>query len=320
MDDYIEQFRTDVLEGLGNTPKFLQSKYLYDAKGDVLFQQIMNLPEYYLTDCELEIFREKTTELCAALQVYDGAFDLIELGPGDGTKSILLLHALVRQQIPFTYMPIDISDHILSQLQDRLARDIPPVNVKELHGDYLAMLDQAWEISSRRKIVMFLGSNIGNMELDEAHQFCRALRGNLQPGDRVLIGFDLRKAEELVLPAYDDSGGITAAFNLNLLERINRELGADFDLSEFSHRPQYYAATGECRSYLVSHSSQYVRIGETGAIIEFEENEAIHMEISRKYTIPEIKQLAKDCGFRPGAMITDRQDRFVDAIWSVSSD
>lgn len=182
------------------------------------------------------------------------------------------------------------------------------------------MLDQAWEISSRRKIVMFLGSNIGNMELEEAYHFCRALRSNLQEGDRVLIGFDLRKAEELVLLAYDDPTGITASFNLNLLERINRELGGDFDLREFSHRPQYYAATGECRSYLVSHSTQHVRLGKSGAIIEFKENEAIHMEISRKYTILEIEELAKDCGFIPVAMITDHQDMFVDTIWSVSSD
>ncbi len=306
------QFRKDVIEGLGQDVKQLKSKYFYDATGDSLFQQIMALPEYYLTRCELDIFKNRTADIAAILA--DGSpFDLIELGAGDATKSSYLLEYLVGKNHEFTYLPIDISGNILSVLEEKLADEIPGLDIFSLEGDYFEMLDKASAISARRKVILFLGGNIGNMEKEDAHNFCRKLRNSLHPGDIALIGFDLKKNPKVILNAYNDTSGVTAAFNLNLLTRINRELNANFDLNHFEHYQNYDPLTGACRSYLVSLKTQEVVID--GQTIDFKEHECIYMEVSQKFSLNDIEQLANASGFEFSRAISDSKGWFMDAVW-----
>ncbi|GGH59953.1 dimethylhistidine N-methyltransferase [Filimonas zeae] len=309
----LEEFRRDVLEGLNGSVKKLQSKYFYDKEGDRLFQQIMNCPEYYVTNCELEIFQQQT-ELLARMVIADGsAFDLIELGAGDATKSQYLLQHLINAEVPFTYMPIDISGNILSELEERLSSEIPALRVRSLEGDYFEMLQKAVAFTLKRKVVLLLGANIGNMAPQDALEFARRLRAGLQPGDRVVIGVDLKKHPRVIREAYDDREGITARFNLNLLARINRELKADFDIAQFEHYQHYDPDSGACKSYLVSLCNQVITIGKKE--IPFAKDETIYMEISQKYTLNEVAMLAADSGFIPVSHCTDSKGWFVDACW-----
>lgn len=308
-----DQFLSDVLDGLSQSPKRLQSKYFYDTLGDGFFQQIMALPEYYLTRCELDIFQNKTKELASVIMADESPFDLIELGAGDATKSSYLLKYLKTQEADFTYMPIDISGNILSVLEDRLGVDVPGLDIVSLQGDYFDMLGRAATLSSRRKAVLFLGSNIGNMEMEEAYGFCRELRKNLNKGDIVLMGFDLKKHPQTILDAYSDKAGVTAAFNLNLLTRINRELEANFELRQFEHYQNYDPLTGACRSYLVSLREQDVAVGST--TIHFEKSETIYMEVSQKFSLTDTEQLALAGNFSSIGTITDKKGWFTDAFW-----
>jgi dimethylhistidine N-methyltransferase len=310
-----QKFEDEIITGLKSSPKHLLSKYFYDQKGDVLFQQIMNMPEYYLTDCEMEIFTQKTGELAGAVKAFDTPFDLVELGAGDATKSSHLLQYLVSQNADFTYMPIDISGNIISVLQERLSGELPGLDLVGLNGEYFEMLDKANSVSSRRKVILFLGGNIGNMEVGEAHDFCNELRKKLNPGDMLLIGFDLKKDPDIILSAYNDKEGITAAFNLNLLERINKELDGNFNRSAFKHYQTYDPLSGACRSYLISLEEQQVRIG--NELIDFKENEAVYMEISQKYALQEADAMALKNGFMPINHIPDSKGWFIDAIWKV---
>lgn len=310
-----ENFRYDVLDGLKQNPKKLFSKYFYDKTGDQLFQQIMAMPEYYLTNCELDIFKNKTHELAEAILDHNKPFDLIELGSGDAMKSSFLLKHLVQNQIDFKYMPIDISGNILSVLNDKLSNELPDLDIIPLKGEYFDMLDKATSISNRRKVVLFLGGNIGNMDIDEAYHFCREVKRKLNRGDIFLIGFDLKKNPHTILSAYNDSAGITAKFNLNLLSRINRELGADFDLDKFQHYQTYDPVSGACRSYLISLSKQDVKIGEN--LFKFEQNEYIDMEVSQKFSQVDIGKMAKDSGFHVATEIKDSKEWFADSVWQV---
>lgn len=310
-----EQFRFDVLEGLKSNPKKLHSKYFYDKTGDTLFQQIMAMPEYYLTNCEMDIFQNKTSKLSDIILESDQPFDLIELGAGDGTKSAFLLKHLLDQKADFNYMPIDISANILSVLDKKLKADLPELTIISLEGEYFKMLEKAAALSSRRKVVLFLGSNIGNMEKEEALSFCQGLNHYLSPGDIVLMGFDLKKNPQIILDAYNDKAGITAAFNLNLLTRINRELNADFNLEKFKHYQNYDPVSGACRSYLISLENQDVNID--GQSITFEKDELIDMELSQKYSLEESEELAKDSGFETINHIMDSKSWFTDVAWLV---
>jgi len=308
-----EQFRNDVFKGLGNIPKKLESKYFYDKTGDALFQQIMAMPEYYLTRCELDIFKNRTANLAEVITAAGTAFDIIELGAGDATKSSYLLQHLTDQGAEFTYMPIDISGNILTVLDAKLKAGIPGLDIVCLEGEYFTMLKKAAQLSNRRKVVLFLGGNIGNMEKEEALAFCSDLRSYLNPGDIVLIGFDLKKHPQTILNAYNDKAGITAAFNLNLLTRINRELGANFNVGRFEHYQNYDPLTGACRSYLISLEEQEVLID--NAVIHFGRNEAIYMEVSQKFSAEDIQKLAHASGFAVAGTVTDQKGWFKDALW-----
>jgi L-histidine N-alpha-methyltransferase len=307
-------FYNDVIAGLKSTPKRLNSKYFYDANGDKLFQELMNSPEYYPTDCELEIFSEKTAELGEAIIADGDAFDLIELGAGDATKSTYLLKYLLEKKADFTYLPIDISDNVISYLNITLPVTLPGIKITGLNGEYFDMLTKAAAISSRRKVVLFLGSNIGNMPVPDAIEFCRELRRHLSPGDMALIGMDLKKDPKIVLAAYNDKEGITKRFNLNLLERINRELNSNFNIAKFDHYPTYDPESGACKSYLISLEDQQVTINGKETI-SFLKDEYIYMEISQKFTIMQTDQIAINAGFVPVGQFFDTKKWFIDAIW-----
>jgi L-histidine N-alpha-methyltransferase len=308
------QFYDDVIAGLKQTPKRLNSKYFYDANGDKLFQDLMNCEEYYPTKCELEIFSEKTAEICNAIIGDGDAFDLIELGAGDAMKSTYLLKYLLDKKADFTYLPIDISANVISYLNITLPVTLSGLQITGLNGEYFEMLEKAASISNKRKVVLFLGSNIGNMPVNEADGFCRALRNHLSEGDMLLVGFDLKKNPKTVLAAYNDKGGITKRFNLNLLERINRELNGNFDLKQFDHYPTYDPETGACKSYLVSLADQKVNINNMETV-HFSKDEVIYMEISQKFTVEQTDQMAINNSFNPINRFFDNKEWFIDVIW-----
>ncbi|WPU94791.1 L-histidine N(alpha)-methyltransferase [Mucilaginibacter sabulilitoris] len=310
-------FYQDVVNGLTSEPKQLQSKYFYDKEGDRLFQQIMNCSEYYPFQCELEIFSQQTEMLANVIAKAGATADLIELGAGDCTKTRYLLAELVKMDTDFTYLPIDISENIIDFLNAQLPLDIPGLKVNGITGDYLQMLGRAADHSDNKKVVLFLGSNIGNMSPGEAAEFCMNLRQHLKPGDLVIIGVDLKKKPATILAAYNDKAGITKEFNLNLLRRINRELGANFEITQFEHYPVYDPDTGGCKSYLISLKKQQVMIPcvDGSTWINFEENEPMFMEISQKYSIKEIEELGRNAQFRPVANFFDNKGWFMDTVW-----
>jgi dimethylhistidine N-methyltransferase len=312
MDDFLKE----IWAGLTATPKYLPSKYFYDKTGDELFVQIMDCPEYYLTRCELEIFSRQSGDMGVAIQDRLKTFDVVELGAGDCTKSKHLLKALLSQGTDFTYYPIDISENVIANLEERLPNEMPGIKVHGLNGEYFAMLQALGTLSARNKVVLFLGSNIGNIPVEDTPVFLKQLRSYLAPGDLLLTGFDLKKAPAVILAAYNDKGGITRRFNLNLLQRINDTCGADLNLAQFEHLPVYDEQTGACKSYLVSNKEQQACIGPAGSVT-FGAGERIHMEISQKYTAAQTDAFAIATGFAPIAYFTDSKGWFLDALWAI---
>lgn len=307
-------FKKDVEIGLSENPKTLPSKYFYNKKGDALFVEIMNMPEYYLTRSELDIFQNKTQELIAAFGIKPNHyFELIELGAGDGSKTKELLGALDDQKFNFDYFPIDISLNSLNLLEKDLNSTLPNVSVKKQEGDYFNVLTSLKE-SKKPKVILFLGSNIGNMEDDVAAAFMYNLSQNLQKGDKLLLGVDLIKAKDIVLPAYHDPKGITAKFNLNLLARINEELDGNFNLDQFEHRPEYGETEGIAKSYIVSTVEQEVEIKAMQRTFKFAAGEKIHTEISRKYNDEIVKKIIANTGLCFTNKILDRKAYFADYI------
>lgn len=311
----MNQFLQDVITGLSATPKYLHSKYLYDGQGDILFEEIMHSQEYYVTDCEMEIFQNQCERLCEYIKSFFNGFDVVELGAGDGIKSYHLLKCLQTQNTAFTYYPIDISTQMIGHLEESLPEKIPGLKVRGLNGDYFDMLEEATRLSDKPKVVLFLGANIGNMPPAEAEQFCRKLHSLLQKGDLVLMGFDLQKNPWVIFNAYNDHGGITREFNLNLLRRINTELGADFNLDNFEHYENYDPETGACKSYIISLKDQIVHLDNKE--IKFNENEFIFTETSQKYRLDETDELAVKTGFKPLDHLFDSKKWFTDVLWEV---
>jgi dimethylhistidine N-methyltransferase len=312
----MDSFLHDVLKGLRSKPKYLFSKYFYDEKGDELFQKIMASEEYYLTNCEMEIFSKQTGEIADSVLRNVPVLDVIEFGAGDATKSVFLLKELVNRNAINTYFPIDISKNIIDFLEKKLPEQLPQLNIHGLNGEYLEMLAQTNNFSTKRKLVLFLGANIGNFKFNEMPDFCKKLRGLLSQDDMVLIGFDLKKNPKKILAAYNDREGFTSQFNLNLLTRINNELHGNFHLENFEHYATYNPESGACKSYLVSLKKQEVVI--ENEAIDFAENEIIFMEISQKYSIGQINETALSCGFAPYDCFFDSKKYFVDVVWKCS--
>ena len=307
-------FKNDVLEGLRKTSKTLPSKYFYDAIGDKIFIEIMNMPEYYLTKAELDIFKNKTQQIIDNLQLNKKQyFELVELGAGDGTKTKELLKELLHQNFDFSYLPIDISKDSLNHLEKKLKNELPKLNVISKQGDYFEILDSLNK-SDIPKVVLFLGSNIGNMTDENAKVFIKKLGDSLQKNDKVLLGVDLIKSEAIVLPAYDDKNGITKRFNLNLLNRINKELAADFNIFEFNHTATYKEEEGIARSFLVSGKNQKVTFKNAEESFIFKKGEKIHTETSRKYNDEILKEILDETNLIIKEKLMDTKEYFADYI------
>ncbi|HEY8562064.1 MAG TPA: L-histidine N(alpha)-methyltransferase [Pyrinomonadaceae bacterium] len=313
-----DTFAADVLEGLSATPKSLSSKYFYDDEGSRLFRKIMELPEYYLTRAEFEIFSGQTKEIFEAFTESSAAFDLIELGAGDGTKTAVLIDYFLRAGADFTYSPIDISREAVESLTRKFRASFPGLRIDARIGDYFRILETLKSESARPKILLFLGSNVGNFSRGASIEFFKNLRGAMNAGDLLFTGFDLQKDPRVILAAYDDAAGVTARFNLNLLRRINRELGADFDLEKFSHYAIYRPTECAARSFLISREEQEVYIAHLNRTFYFRQWEPIFMEISQKYDLEMIEELAKVSGFEVRQSFFDGRKYFVDSLWKTS--
>ncbi len=307
----IKQFAKDVDEGLESAEKSIPSKYFYDAVGDEIFVKIMNMPEYYLTDAELEIFNSQTKELINSFGMNGEHFEVVELGAGDGLKVIKLLKQLNGHN--FTYAPIDISNSAIEKLKKRLLNEIPELNFDGKQGEYFEVLDSLKKHG--KKVILFLGSNIGNLSDAMAHKFMAKVSESMNFHDKLLIGFDLKKDSKIIEKAYNDPHGYTKAFNINLLNRINRDLGGDFSIEKFVHLPEYNNKTSAASSYLVSIQDQSVSIQATGKSYRFKKGERIHTEISRKYDLALIEDIAKGTGLKVKKTFIDSRNYFIDVLF-----
>lgn len=307
-------FAEDVRRGLSGSPKCLPSMYFYDARGSDLFRRIMELPEYYLTSVEREILERNSRRI--ALCVGPIACDVVDLGAGNGEKTALVLDALSRVGASVGYVPVDISERALAEALGTCATEFPGLPANGIAAEYGQAVRWLVESDSeRRRLVLLLGSNIGNLPDPVALGFLRDLRRALVPGDHVLVGFDLMKDVRLLQSAYDDGQGVTAEFNLNLLRRINRELGGTFDPSQFAHVATFSARERAMNSYLMSTVAQTVEVG--GEQFAFGAWEAIQTEMSRKYLRSEVARFADQAGFVRVCELVDDREWFLDALWRV---
>lgn len=307
-------FLKDIDEGLSDDPKSISSHYFYDKAGDELFQKIMEMPEYYVTNAELEIFEYQSDALIKSFDIKENQeFELIELGAGDGKKTKYLLKALLEKKYKFKYIPVDISQNSLSVITQRMEKLFPDLQIDARQGDYFQVLDELF-VSTKPKIILFIGSTLGNMKDEIAKDFINKISSHLKMNEKLLLGLDLIKSKEVVLPAYNDAAGITRDFNFNLLHRINRELGADFKLENFEHAPEYTEDDGIAKSFLKSTQKQSVFIEELDKSFEFEENELIQTEISRKYNDEILQKLLEDSRLEIKNKFLDSKEYFADYI------
>ena len=303
----LPSFAEDVAAGLSANPKRLNSKYFYDAVGSALFDAITQLPEYYLTRAETDVLREWGWEIVRAL---GNPVEFIELGSGSATKTRLLIEETLRVQRTLRYSPIDISAEALRAAAGSLVDTYPALRVSGYVGDYFSILDTPHLQRTDKVLVMFMGSNIGNYEPADAVVLLRKVAAMLKPGDGLLLGADLKKDRRELLLAYDDPAGVTAAFNKNLLARINRELGGDFDVKTFEHVVEYGEERGGVHSYLAATSEQSVNVGAAGLQLHFEPGDRIHTESAYKYTAQNIAEMAGSAGLNVARSWTDSAGRF----------
>lgn len=283
----------EVRDGLSATPKRLPSKLFYDAIGSALFEQITELPEYYLTRTERAIFEDYASEI---LQAAGPSLTLVELGAGTATKTSILIEELLQRQSLALFYPIDVSPAALNEAVRHMAEQFPQLRVNPIVADYTGGV-QALSRISGRKLVLYIGSSIGNFEHSEAIGILRRIRRSLRSGDALLLGTDLAKSSKILLPAYNDSQGITAAFNKNILARLNRELDADFDLSAFQHVALWNRQCSRMEIYLESTADQLVFIPAIEMDVHFTRSERIHTENSYKYTDEMVRTILQESGF-----------------------
>ncbi|HEX9940936.1 MAG TPA: L-histidine N(alpha)-methyltransferase [Thermoanaerobaculia bacterium] len=302
-------FAEDVRQGLTASPKVLYPKYFYDELGSRLFEAITALPEYYLTRSEAEILRAHASEIAGAL---GGPVWLLELGSGDGQKTRLLIEALLARQGRLEYVPVDISESAVETSSRSLLLSYPDLRITAYVGEYHTALRAVRQERALpgRTLVLFLGSTLGNLDPVERPVLLRDVRGLLDPGEGLLLGVDLKKPESVLLPAYDDPLGVTAAFNLNLLARINRELGGEFDLAAFRHRALYNREAGRIEMHLESRRDQTVPVRSLGIEAPFAAGETIHTENSYKFDLEQVAALAAETGFELRRTWTDAARRF----------
>jgi L-histidine N-alpha-methyltransferase len=319
VDDHHTVVARAVEEGFAKNPKRLPSWLFYDEAGDKIFQAIMRMPEYYLTGCEYEILQTNKERLRQRFVADGSIFDLIEFGAGDGFKTEILLRHFSDASTLFNYLPVDVSATVLSQLTKRLALSVPSLAIQPINSRYDNAIHILQEEDKNRKVFLFLGANIGNFTPAEAEQFVSTISNGMEVGDQLLIGFDLKKDPRLVQAAYDDPHGITRSFNMNLLLRLNRELGANFQLDQFKHYPYYDPESGMTKSYLVSLREQDVTLEVLNKSIHLNRWEVIHTEVSQKYDIPMIEKIADRTGLEITDFYYDCKHYFSDVLFRKKS-
>ncbi|MFP6646112.1 MAG: L-histidine N(alpha)-methyltransferase [Candidatus Latescibacterota bacterium] len=305
-------FAADVRVGLTAPRKWLPCLYFYDEAGSDLFEQICRLPEYYPTRTERSILEAHADELVAHV---GHAVDLVELGSGSASKTRLLVEALLRRHGQLRFIPVDISRSILEESSLALVEAYDDLEVFAVAGEYHDGLDFLKAEGGPPRLILWLGSNVGNFQRPDAVHFLQRLRAAMRPGDRLLIGIDLRKDPAVLLAAYDDAAGITAAFNLNILARINRELGGHFELDRFRHSARWHESEGRIEMHLVSDGACTVRINDLELAVPFADGESIHTENSYKYSLSEIEALAVATGFVVDGQWFDADRHFSVNLW-----
>jgi L-histidine Nalpha-methyltransferase len=300
----LNDFQTDISHSLSQTPKYINSKWFYNAEGDALYNAITEQPEYYLTESEKNIISQNALAIAEKLSQYRKKIHLIELGPGDGSKIPIIIDALLDSGLSVRYAPLDISEQVVKNTANALSQTYPDMAIDGIIADFRGQ----WHVETypdELRLVVFLGSTIGNFPKHEWLKMAEEISNNLQSGDFVLIGFDLLKDVSQILPAYSDAAGYTSAFNLNLLKRINTELGGQFILHQFEHFVTFNTETGDAESYLRSVCQQEVFVEALNTTFYFSEGELLFTEISHKFKIDEINQVASTAKANIIATYTD---------------
>jgi len=287
MGDFFEH----VKEGLSKIPKEISSRYFYDAQGDALYQKIMQLEEYYLPRCEMQIIENQSDQMAQDISIGHCCLQIVELGAGDGTKTKHLLKRFKPHFRSLDYVAMDISDNVLAINEEEIRGEIQQLGYTGVAGDYFETY-KSLPATSAGRLVLFLGANIGNYTIPDVIDFFSFVQSKLKTDDYFLVAFDLVKDPKEILAAYDDTQGITKEFNLNLLARMNRELGANFDISNFDHFPFYDPLTGMASSQIVSLKRQTIEFSDSFSV-NFDRYEAVHTEISKKFFWSDIEKIAK---------------------------
>ena len=287
-------FAREVEEGISGFPKTLPCKLFYDATGSELFEEITRLPEYYLTRTELAILQEHAAEM---VQAAGQNLTVVELGAGTAAKTCTLLHALARRQMRVAFFPVDISPAALGEARERVTAECPSVSVKPVVADFADGFGFLRDIRGR-KLVLYLGSSIGNFDPESAVKMLSQVRRELAPGDALLLGTDMVKDASILVPAYDDSQGVTADFNKNVLRRLNRDLQGDFDLQSFRHVALWNPIRSRMEIYLESLRTQMVTLRLVRLTVRIHAGERIHTENSYKYTVPMVHEMLAEAGFK----------------------
>ncbi len=309
-----KRFAREVDEGLSSKPKHISSAHLYNSEGSRIFQDIMDMPEYYLSDCETEILETYKHDIANYLE--KETFTLVELGAGNARKTQILLKYFQKIGLDFEYTPIDISYGAMEELLINMRKGFPNLPTKGMVCEYQEGLEK---LTNNKKLnfVIFLGSSIGNFNAENASIFCKKIYSLLSPGDYFFLGFDKVKNPKILMQAYDDPYGITKRFNINLLSRINEELGSDFDQNLFKHHAIYDPIQQTMKSYLISQEKQSYFIHELDKEFHFEAWEAIHIEYSWKYSINDVQALAEETGFHHITTFSDERNYFMNTLWRV---
>ena len=307
-------FAKDVMNGLEAEYKHLSSKYFYDDEGSRIFMQIMKMPEYYPTGCEFEILAQQSDKILDRLPFKNQKFNIVEFGSGDGVKTKQLLKTFMEQGADFTYIPIDISQEAIDVLEKNINASLPGIDMQPRTGDYFDILNEIAE-DDTPDLFLFLGGNIGNYKHEAAADLLKKFYKGMGKGDMLLMGMDLKKNPRTIQKAYDDPHGITKAFNMNLLKRINSELDADINLDQFDFYCDYHPQTGGVNSYLVSLKKQHFHSTVLNKTFYFEKDELIWTELSQKYNPQDIEQLAHETGFNVAHNFMDCRHYFTDSLW-----
>ncbi len=313
--DFNKDFAADVANGLSTKPKYLPTRFIYDDEGSRLFERIMQQEEYYLTDAEIDLLNRHKADYDELLK--PEPVDVVELGAGNGEKTRILLENFLRSGRQFTFRPLDISKAAIDRCMEILDNTLPDLDCHGMVADYFEGLRWLNNENNHKRLVLFLGSNIGNFEPKQRDAFLSELYDSLNTGDHVAIGFDFKKATSLLNNAYNDANGVTAAFNKNILKRINTELGGAFDPDKFQFYATYNPFMGAVQSTLIATEPQEVAIRALDQSFYFDAWEPVHTESSFKFSENEISQLAAKHGFQHQALLKDEKGWYGNAIWKV---